>query len=45
MVHSFVYLDYFLSFTWVFPSLIVVSSLPCHFLNNRSVMGFILVEI
>jgi len=41
MVHSFVYLVHLLSLAWVFLGLIVVSSLPCQFLGNHGVMGFI----
>lgn len=42
MVHAFVYLVHLLSLASVFCGLIVVSILPCHFLDSHDVMGFIL---
>lgn len=34
--------DYLVSLAWVFPSLTMVSALPCHFLDNHGLAGFIL---
>ena len=42
MVHAFSYLVHLFLLAWVFLALTKVLAFPCHFLDNRCVMEFIL---